>query len=385
MANTKLRHGVFLGPWHALDEDPTGCLRRDLELMEWLENMGFDEAWVGEHHSSGWEIIGSPELFIAAAAERTSRLRFGTGVISLPYHNPLMVADRMVQLDHQTMGRVMFGVGPGLLVSDAMMLGVPPEKTRERMVEALEVILRLLDGEIVSKQTDWFDLREARLQLLPFTRPRPEMVVPSVATPSGATAAGRYGLGMLCLAASDATGYEALGRNWSIACEAAEESGRDMDRSTLRLVAPMHLADTREKARENVRFGLVRYLNYADTFSLGKWQVPAGVDPVDFVVDMGYAVIGTPDDAIEMLERMVAKQGDFGCFLNQAFDWADWAATKRSFELYSRYVIPHFSQANVARSDSYDWVHARAKDMHAKRLAGDAAAFAKHAAARESK
>ena len=94
-------------------------LHRDLELVEWLDQLGYDEAWIGEHHSAGFEIIASPELFIAAAAERTKHIRLGTGVISLPYHNPLMVADRIMQLDHKTRGRVMFGVGPGLLPSDA--------------------------------------------------------------------------------------------------------------------------------------------------------------------------------------------------------------------------------------------------------------------------
>src|SRR5687768_7616189 len=110
----KLRAGVFLAPFHPVDEDPTLAIQRDLELMEHLDRIGFDEAWIGEHHSAGYEIIASPEMFIAAAAERTRRIRLGTGVISLPYHHPLMVADRIVQLDHMTRGRVMLGVGPGL-------------------------------------------------------------------------------------------------------------------------------------------------------------------------------------------------------------------------------------------------------------------------------
>jgi len=149
-------------------------MHRDLELMEWLDRLGFDEAWIGEHHSAGFETISSPELFIAAAAVRTRTLRFGTGVISLPYHNPLMVANRIIQLDHQTRGRVMFGFGPGLLVSDALMLGIDPQVQRDRMAQALDVILRLLDGQTVTEQTDWFNLQNARVHLLPYTQPRPE-------------------------------------------------------------------------------------------------------------------------------------------------------------------------------------------------------------------
>ena len=84
-----------------------------MQLIEILDGLGFHEAWIGEHHSAGKEIIASPELFIAAVAERTKNIRLGTGVVSLPYHNPLMVADRIIQLDHMTRGRVMFGAGPG--------------------------------------------------------------------------------------------------------------------------------------------------------------------------------------------------------------------------------------------------------------------------------
>src|SRR5262245_58146665 len=151
-----MRNGIFLAPFHPVDEDPTLALRRDLELIEFLDEIGYEEAWIGEHHSAGYEIIASPELFIAAAAERTRRIKLGTGVISLPYHNPLMVADRMLQLDHMTMGRAMFGVGPGLLPSDAHMLGIPVAKQRDRMLESLEVILRLLAGETVTLKTEWF-------------------------------------------------------------------------------------------------------------------------------------------------------------------------------------------------------------------------------------
>src|SRR5512146_3036482 len=147
MRPQRLRAGVFLAPFHPLDEDPTEALHRDLELVEFLDRIGFEEAWIGEHHSGGFEIIASPELFIAAAAARTKRIKLGTGVVSLPYHNPLMVADRIIQLDHMTRGRVMFGVGPGLLPSDAYMLGIEPRTQRDRMVQALYVILRLMRGE----------------------------------------------------------------------------------------------------------------------------------------------------------------------------------------------------------------------------------------------
>ena len=96
--------GTFMAPFHRVGENPTLALERDLELIEWLDALGFDEAWIGEHHSGGWETIASPEVFIAAAAGRTRYIRLGTGVVSLPYHSPYMVANRMVLLDHLTRG-----------------------------------------------------------------------------------------------------------------------------------------------------------------------------------------------------------------------------------------------------------------------------------------
>jgi limonene 1,2-monooxygenase len=160
-----LRAGVFLPPFHPNDEDPLLCMER--ELMQWLDKHDYAEAWIGEHHSGGYEIYGQPELFIATAAERTRRIRLGTGVISLPYHHPLMVADRIVQLDYQTRGRVMFGFGSGLLPSDAMMLGIDPETQRDRMADAIDIITRLLAGEIITQHSDWYAMREARLHPRP--------------------------------------------------------------------------------------------------------------------------------------------------------------------------------------------------------------------------
>src|ERR1700733_7028264 len=161
MTSAKLRFGAFIAPFHALDENPTQAIERDLDLVQLMDRLGYEEAWIGEHHSAGFEIIASPEVFIAAAAERTKHIRLGTGVASLPYHHPLMLADRINQLDHVTRGRVMFGVGPGALPSDAVMMGIDIAKQRDMMDEALDVLVPLLRGETVTKKTDWFTLQNA--------------------------------------------------------------------------------------------------------------------------------------------------------------------------------------------------------------------------------
>jgi limonene 1,2-monooxygenase len=379
MSLANLRHGIFLPPFHPNEENPTQCLERDLELVEWLDKLGFEEAWIGEHHSAGYEIISSPEIFIAFAAERTRHIRLGTGVSSLPYHHPLMVADRIVQLDHMTRGRVMFGAGPGLLASDAIMMGIDPLTQRDRMAQALDAILRLFNGEVVTEKTDWYTMEGCRLHLLPYTKPHPEVAVVSAITPSGGRLAGKYNLAMICVAATNPFGYDALGSNWQIACDIAAEQGRQMDPSRLRLVGPLHIAETREQAYANARFGFEKYLGYLNN-NQPRFIVPAGKDPLEWFVENRYGVCGTPDDAIVLIERLYEKQGTFGAFLHQAHNWADFAATKRSYELYARYVMPHFSRANAPREASYRWCGDNRDEFSAKRNAAARAMFDKHEA-----
>ena len=177
------------------------------------------------------------------------------------------------------------------------------------------MILRLFRGETVTERTDWYTLVGARLHLLPYTRPHPEVAVASMVSPSGGRAAGQLDLGLLCVGATDPSGFDALGTNWQIAKEIAAEHGRTMDPGRLRLVAPIHLAETREQARADVRHGLARWIDYLSRLSPGRFAHLAGRDPAEGLVESGLAVIGTPDDAIAMIERLQKKQGWFGCFL----------------------------------------------------------------------
>jgi len=386
MARTiPMRNGIFLAPFHSLDQDPTEALHRDLELLENLDRLGYEEAWIGEHHSAGFEIIASPEVFIAAAAERTKKIRLGTGVVSLPYHNPLMTANRIIQLDHQTRGRVMFGVGPGLLPSDAMMLGIDPMTQRDRMLEGLKVIMRLFDGEVVTEKSDWYNLVNARAHLLPYTKPHPEIAVASAVSPSGGRAAGKYGFGMLCVAATNANGFDALGTNWAVANEIAAENGRTMDRSKLRLVGPVHIAETREEARKNVMYGIHKWMEYFARLNPLNPTAPAGVDPIDGMIESGNAVIGTPDDAIAQIKRLEAKQGEFGAFLQLAHNWAAFDKTIKSYELWAEHVAPVFKMSNVSRQASYDWTMSNAMDFMGQAMNAAGAMIQKHADERAAK
>lgn len=379
------RFGAFIAPYHDPVGNPTLQLRRDLELAELLDGLGYDEVWFGEHHSGAYETIASPELMIAAAAERTKRIRLGTGVNSLTYHHPYVLADRIMQLDHLTMGRAMLGMGPGQLPSDAFMMGIDPLRQRDMMIEAAEVIVPLLRGETVTRKTDWFEVSEARLQLRPFSAEGIEVAVASTSSPTGATLAGRLGLAMLSLAATDPTGFDALDANWGHFERTSIDHGHPVDRSRWRAVASMHLAETREEAERQMEHGVLTLCGYFE--GMGNRKLPWTGSPREALTQwttsgyptFGVATVGTPDDAIATIEKLTAKTGGFGTFLFLAHNCADWAATKRSYELFAEYVIPACRRMNVNRDESIRWVGQNAEQFFGAMQQATREAIAKYA------
>ncbi len=343
MAHRGMKFGIFLAPFHRLGENPTLAMNRDVELLEWLDWLGYDEAWIGEHHSAGWELIASPELVIAAAAERTKHIRLGSGVTSLPYHNPLLVAQRFVQLDHMTRGRSMLGCGPGALTSDAYMLGIEPTRLRPRMIESLEAITRLLRcEEPVTMKTDWFELQEARLHLAPYSDPCFEIAVASTITPFGMIAAGQFGIGVLSIGAGLPGGPEALAGQWKIAEETAARHGKRIDRKSWRVVVTAHIAEDDEQALNDIKAGeRVETVTYFED-TLGR---PPGRsdDPLREGVKMGTTLVGSPETVTKGIHRLLElSQGGFGGILFRAHEWANREQTLRSYELFARYVTPQF-------------------------------------------
>jgi limonene 1,2-monooxygenase len=344
----RLQFGTFLAPHHPLGEHPTLQFQRDLDFAAHLDRLGFEEFWCGEHHSSGWEMIASPEMFLAAAAQVTHTIRLGTGVISLPYHHPFNVAQRMVQLDHMTRGRAMFGSGPGALPSDARTMGISPMVLRDRQDEAIGVIRRLLNGEDrFSFESEWFTLNDAALQLLPLQERMP-MTVASSISPSGMQLAGKYGIGALSIASTSTEGIVALPTQWGFAEEAATQHGQVVDRRDWRVMMSWHIAETKDQARREAVHGLQRWHNEYNVHVLGRPGAERVDDPwalLDQVADGGAsgggaAVVGTPDDLIAAIRNMQELTGGFGVVLGFAHDWANREASMRSWEMVARYVIP---------------------------------------------
>jgi limonene 1,2-monooxygenase len=356
---TRMKFGVFLAPHHPIGEHPTLQIRRDIELAEHLDQLGYDELWVGEHHSGGWETIGSPELFLAAAGERTTRIMLGTGVVSLPYHHPFNVAMRITQLDHLTRGRAMLGVGPGALPSDARMLGIAPATQRERMEEATGVIQALLRGETVTAKTDWFELNEARLQILPLQEEVP-MAAASSLSPSGMKVAGHWGIGVISVASNSAEGLAALPTQWGFGETYAKEYGTVIDRKNWRVLSQWHIAPTREQAIAEVAEGLKRWHNEYNVDILGRPganHTEDGVAMAEAMNRTGAAIFGTPDDAVAQIKRYQEMSGGFGTLLGFAHDWAGRGeAMFRSYDLFARYVVPQVQGLMKPVQQSADFV-----------------------------
>ena len=377
----RMKFGIFLAPFHWQGENPTLSLERDLELLQLLDSLDYDEAWIGEHHSAGWETIASPEVFIAAAAERTKNIKLGTGVVSLPYHHPLMVANRMVLLDHLTRGRVMLGVGPGALVSDAYMMGIDPPTQRSRMDESLGIIIRLMtETEPITYESEWFTLKETLLHLRPYTRPHMPIAVAAAQSPSGMVVAGKHGAGVLSVSMpragvsvavdpSDPMVRPPLKEYWKIAEDTAAEHGKTMNREEWRLTIHVHLAESRKEAREQARFAAGRYQRDYFENTLGNTNDFKGPpdEIIDYMIETNQWCVGTPDDLVDFIYRLDEESGGFGGLLVQATEWATREQVFHSYELLARYVMPHFQGSLVNMKSSQAWSSDKKEELQALR------------------
>ena len=387
-----LRFGAFYAPFHPVGQSPTLALEYDLERVEALDRLGYDEAWFGEHHSGGYELIGCPEIFIAAAAQRTKHIKLGTGVVSLPYHHPWLLADRIVLLDHLTRGRLIFGCGPGALPTDAHIMGIDPVDQRRMMEEALEAILALFTSEEpITRETDWFTIRDGQLQMRPYTYPHPEVAVAAMVTPSGPRLAGQHDVALLSLSMSLAEGFAAIGQAWGVVQEQAAKAGQpEPDRKSWRILGNLHIAETREQAVKDCTYGLKDFSNY---FGGGAGFVPLANkvegEPdteeafVERYNEAGGVVIGTPDDAIEYIEGLIEQSGGFGTFLMLGHDWASPERTFNSYRLFAEKVIPHFQGQLAAPKASHDWATENRGKLFGRSIQAMGNAISQHVAENE--
>ncbi|MET0135379.1 MAG: LLM class flavin-dependent oxidoreductase [Kibdelosporangium sp.] len=381
------RFGCFTSPLHAPGADPYLLLQEDLQLAADLDRLGFDELWVGEHHSGGWASLSGPDLFIATAAQRARRIKFATGVLGLPYHHPFLVAERAVLLDHLTDGRFILGAGSGAYQSDMHILGIDPASTRRRLTESLEAIRPLLAGAVVTARSDWFEMTEARVQLRPYRDPV-EIVVASAATPYSMQLAGRLGINAMshvappwgAIRAGQDIGVDRLPGQWEHLEGAA---GGPVDRDRWRLVVPVHVSDSVEQGKRELFDGWAfqRLDLYQRTLGV---PIPnsdvAQEKAFDYTVEQGGIIVGSPDDCVRAIGALAEHVGGFGCLLISYQDWAPAGARLRSLELFARFVAPRLRGSLQAIEESQQWVAGRRAEFVASNASGRAAAMARTSA-----
>jgi limonene 1,2-monooxygenase len=379
-----LKFGTFMAPFHCpVGQDPTYANERDLAVVRHLDMLGFEEAWIGEHHSCGHETIPDPMLFIAYAANLTRHIKLGTGVLSLPYHNPLWVADRALYLDRLLRGRFMLGLGPGALPTDATMVGLSLEEQRGAFEEDIDVLMAILRGERVTHKTNRYNLVDAATQFASYSDF--DIVVAAIASPTGPRAAAKNGVNLMSVGATAAGGFDALALHWDVMEERGAEFGHTPDRSKWRLAGPMHLAETREQAIEDVRHGLNDWCDYTQEVLAAPHFRAAGStfeERVAWVNESGLGVIGTPDDAIAQIERLDKQSGGFGSYLLIHQEWAKHEATLKSYELFANYVKPKFQGSTKRLEAAKDYAISKWSEFDSRQGAAIQAATDRHAAER---
>jgi limonene 1,2-monooxygenase len=338
-----------------------------------LDHLGYDELWFGEHHSGGAELVTSPEVFCAWIAGQTQRIKVGAGVVSLPYHNPLWVADRAIMLDHVTRGRFMLGIGPGALPTDADMIGLDVGMLRDYLQEDFPVLMQLLHGtDPVTIDTSRYSLNNATVQLGPYSDF--DIALTSIYTSSGPLLAGRFGVGLLQLSGLTPASLKVLRTHAQTIEDQTAKYGTTFDRSDWRVVSIMHIAATKDRAIEEVRYGLNNYFDYfQDVVGLDRY-LEAGRsfdDRLEWAIESGSAVIGTPQDAIDQLQELqAAADGGVGAFLFWGTDWASPQATLDNYSLFAHQVIPEFQHARTKVDASHKRVAVRAAELSLRSASG---------------
>lgn len=343
-----MKFSVFMMPLHHPTENPSLAFERDIGLIHYADELGFDEFFIGEHHSGGWETMPAPEMALAKASAQAQRIRLGTSVISVPFHHPFEVAERMAFLDHLTRGRAILGVGPCALVTDKILFGLPTAKLYPMMAESVEIIVKLLESDQpIDYDGEFWKIKQMRLQLRSFQQPRLPMAIASSGNPISLELAGKFGMLFLSPAGKNVRNHQTKADQWKKVEAIAARHGKPTSRDNWRIATCVYLADSKEEAWRDVEAAIARDLQYFAAIGLKAPYESYPGQPLSEITARSGAdrrdwIIGTPDDAIAHIERMQAETGGFGGLMLTTHEWVGTDKMRRSYELFARYVIPHF-------------------------------------------
>ena len=357
--------GFFTMPMHPPGSNITETLHGDLEQLVKLDELGFKEAWIGEHFTAEWENIPAPDQFIAMALPMTERIVLGTGVTCMPNHNPFMIAHRIAQLDHLAKGRFQWGVGSGGFPGDFDVFGFDPKSGEQRtmMRESVDLILKLWDdpepGLYESKY--WrFNVPEPddeiglRFHLKPYQKPHPPIGVAGVSPKSDTLRlAGERGYIPMSINTVPRT---TLAGHWDAVEEGAKKTGASPDRSTWRIAREVFVADTTAEARKEAIEGTIGRdwqdyflrmfpkVKLLDTVKLDP-NMPDSDVTLEYLLDNIW-VVGDPDEVERQLRQLHQNVGGFGVLLTMGHEWKPRDKWLHSKTLLSQEVMPRLADLN---------------------------------------
>lgn len=351
-----MKFGIFTMPEHPPQENWTLSYDRDIADIVYAESLGFTEYWIGEHHTGGYENVPAAEYMIAKASALTSRIRLGTGVINLPYHEPFLVAERLAFLDHLTHGRLEYGFGGGGLPTDRALFQMPAEEATPRTNEALEIIWKLLTSEgPVDYEGVYWKYENRQLQVGPYQEVPPFAVAGLTGTHNYAKCGGRGWKALSVYFAplfADKNQYAPdLRQHAEALTTAAAQAGLDPDvaRQNWRISREVYVSDSRNQAMNEIREGVHRSYEYLLGLGLGALMKPDIEMPdaeltFEWMAETIPWIIGSPEDCIRQIREVEETVGGFGTLLINARDWVTTDRWNRSLELFARYVVPQFQR-----------------------------------------
>ena len=368
-----MRFGVFTMPEHFPWDQQTLSFQRDLDEMMLAEKLGFDEFWIGEHHSGWYENVPVPEYVIAKASALTSRIQLGTGVVNLPYHDPFQVAERLAFLDHLTYGRLIYGFGAGGLPTDWELHDMEGDVMRPRMRESLEVIRRLTEArEPISYEGEFWSGRDREIQVRPYKNRIPEFALAGLTGTTSFELAARHGWGALSVhftppKFTNNPSFVDLEAHAATLDEHARAAGRDpLDaRRQWRLVRECFVWDDRESAIAQIRAGVKGSYDYLISLGLGPlMKLDEAMDDaeltLDWMIDHDVWLVGSPDDVVARVKELYDRLGGFGTLVLNSRDWATTDIMARSMELFARYCMPALEGLEVGRPTAPSMVERQA-------------------------
>ena len=358
-----MKLGFFTMPLHPPGADFTKLLKDDLEQIIRLDELGYSEAWIGEHFTAQWEPIPSPELFIAQAIGLTKNIRLGTGVNCVPNHNPFVLAHRIAQLDHMAEGRFNWGVGTGSFAGDPEAFGYDENgwiDNRAYTREAIELILKIWeDPQPGLYESKWWKFRIPEPQddiglrtfVKPYQQPHPPLGVAGV-SPKSSTLKMAGARGWIPMSIN-LTPPVLLKTHWDAVQEGADEAGVTTDRSVWRVAREVVVAETTAEARRIVSEGVMRR-DFEDYFlkALSKsnmlgimktsQDMPDSDVTVDYLIDNVF-VIGSVDEVAQKLSDLNGELGGFGTLLAMGHEWEPRDEWEGSMTMLINEVLPKVS------------------------------------------